>query len=89
MPNELEPTAAALVARAKAHQDELDRDTRFLDVQMLAARWGVSPSTVRAVPSTLLPYVNVGTGLQRERRRYHPEAVAAYEASSRPDRKAG
>jgi hypothetical protein len=78
------PTLADLRAKAQAHQDSIDRDTRFFDVGTLAKRWGVSPTTVRAIPQTLLPYLNVGTGLQRERRRYHPDDVARYESARLP-----
>lgn len=78
------PTLDELRAKAKAHQDSIDRDTRFFDVNTLAKRWGVSPTTVRAIPSASLPFLNVGAGLQRERRRYHPSDVAAYEATRLP-----
>lgn len=77
-------TLDALRAKAQAHQDQIDRDTRFFDVPTLAARWGCSANTVRAIPSSLLPFLNVGSGLQRERRRYHPADVAAYEATRLP-----
>ncbi len=73
-----------LQAKAKAHQDAIDRDTRFFDVGTLAKRWGVSPNTVRAIPAASLPFLNVGSGLQRERRRYHPADVIAYEGQRLP-----
>jgi hypothetical protein len=77
----------ALRAKAREHQQHLDRNTVYLDVQQLAKRWGVSPTTVRAIPALLLPYMHNGNGLQREHRRYHPDDVTTYEAKSR--RKAG
>ncbi len=73
-------TANALRARADAHQIYLDRNTKFFTVKDLAARWGCAANTVRAIPVSLLPYLNIGMGLQRESRRYHPDDVYAYEA---------
>lgn len=73
-------TYEELRARAQAHQKRVDRELRFFDVPTLARRWGVSANTVRAIDAAVLPFVNVGAGLQRERRRYHPESVAAYES---------
>lgn len=78
------PTLDELRAKAAAHQNHIDRNTKWLDVKTLAARWGCSPSTVRAIPSHLLPFMNIGTGLERERRRFHPDDVAAYEAMRLP-----
>ena len=74
-------TLVELRAKSQAHQAHLDRNTRFYDVPLLAARWGCSPNTVRAIPAVLLPFLNIGTGLHRERRRYHPDDVERYEAS--------
>ena len=71
---------AALAEKSAAHQAYLDRNTKYLCVNDLAARWGCAHNTVRAVPRGLLPYLNIGTGLQREARRYHPDDVFAYEA---------
>jgi hypothetical protein len=71
---------SALSDRAAAHQRHLDRNAKFLTVAQLASRWGVSPSLVRAIPLSLLPYLNAGQGLQREHRRYDPDDVLAYEA---------
>lgn len=72
---------AAIRARALLHEQQLDRDTAFFTVGDLAARWGVSKGTIRAISTTALPYVNLGNGLKRELRRYHPADVAAYEAT--------
>lgn len=77
------PTLAEIRARAQRHQDELDRDTRFFTVTDLAVRWHVSRQTVRAISKTVLPYVNLGSGLIREARRYHPDSVSSYESSLR------
>ena len=78
-----------LRAKAAQHQQHLDRNTVYFDVQALAKRWGVSATTVRAIPASLLPYMHAGTGLVRERRRYHPDDVMAYEANHRVHRRAG
>lgn len=72
---------AEIRARAQRHQDEIDRDTKFFSVADLAARWACSKGTVRAIAKTTLPYTNLGNGLQRELRRYHPDAVAAFESA--------
>lgn len=77
----MSPTLDDLKAKADAHQAYLDRNTTFLSVGQLATRWGCAPNTVRAIPATLLPFLNIGTGLQRERRRYHPDDVYAYESA--------
>jgi hypothetical protein len=77
------PDLATLRARREAHERYLDRNTRFLNLAQLAARWGCSKNTVRAIPITALPYLNMGTGLVREMRRYDPADVAAYEAKRR------
>jgi DNA-binding transcriptional MerR regulator len=55
----------------------------LLSIKEVAERWGVSTPTVRAIPASRLPYKNIGTGLQRERRRYHPDDVYAYENDHR------
>jgi hypothetical protein len=67
-------------ARAQRHQDELDRNTRFLSAMDLKRRWGCCLQTVRAIPKRDLPYLNLGRGLVRELRRYRPADVEAYEA---------
>lgn len=77
-------TLDELRAKAAAHQQHIDRNTKFYDVPTLAARWGCSPGTVRAIPASALPFLNIGTGLQRERRRFHPDDVARYEAQRLP-----
>jgi hypothetical protein len=77
------PTLAEVRARAERHQDEIDRDTRFLSIADLMARWNVGRTTIRAIPASALPYVNLGNGLVRERRRYRPEDVEAYEEARR------
>lgn len=71
---------AEIRAKAERHQAELDRDTTFLRVADLAARWGCSATTVRAIPATDLPYLNLGQGLVRELRRYRVADVEQYEA---------
>lgn len=69
--------------KAQAHQDEIDRQAWFTP-QQLAARWAVSVSTVKAIPFDLLPYKQHGRGIKHRRRRYAPEAVAAYESDAKP-----
>lgn len=73
------PTREELRERAETHQKQLDRDANKWTVQDIADRWGCACSTVRAVPIALLPYINIGQGLVRERRRYDPDDVYAYE----------
>jgi hypothetical protein len=75
------PTLEEVRARTARHDAELDRNTKFFSVADLAKRWGVSVSTVRAIPRERLPWTNLGHGLVRELRRYHPDAVASYEGS--------
>lgn len=74
------PNLAEIRERAQRHQEELDRNTRFLTVADLAARWRCSKGTVRAISKKTLPYVNLGNGLVRELRRYRPADVEAYES---------
>ena len=75
------PDLDELRARAARHQDELDRDTRFLTVADLARRWRCSTTTVRAISHTALPYLNLGHGLVKVVRRYRLADVEAYELS--------
>lgn len=74
---------AQIRARAAAHQEALD--PTWLTPQLLAARWGVSVTTVRDIPRAELPYKEFGRGLKLRRRRYSPQAVAAYERDAMPD----
>lgn len=74
------PDLAQIRARAQQHQDELDRDLCFLTIAALARRWGTSKTTVREIPFADLPWRNLGRGLVRERRRYDPADVDAYES---------
>ncbi len=67
-------------ARAAAHQEEIDRATRFLTPQDLARRWSLSVSTIRDIPRDELPFYEFGTGRLHKRRRYAPADVAAFEA---------
>ena len=70
----------AIRAKARAHQQELD-EPRWLSIADLARRFGVSQSTVRAIPADELPYKEFGRGLKHRRRRYRVSDVEAYEAS--------
>lgn len=69
-------------ARAREHQQELESQ-RWYTPQQLAARWAVAESTIREIPATELPYREFGKGKVRKRRRYSPDAVAAYEAAGK------
>lgn len=80
MPEQRAPTLQELRERREAHQRYLDRNTRFLSVKQLAERWNCSRESVRMIPFVSLPWINIGSGLQRESRRYDPDAVLAYEA---------
>lgn len=75
------PILEEIRARAKRHDDELARDVAFLTIADLAARWHCAKNTVRAISKAALPYVNLGNGVKRELRRYHPDDVAAYETA--------
>ena len=77
------PTAGELRAKAEAHQAYLDRNTKYFTVDDLRRRWACAASTVRAIPRTVLPWKNVGRGLVKESRRYHPDDVYAYEQRDR------
>ena len=50
----------------------------LLTLQDVATRLSVATSTVKAIPRRDLPYVKVGHGVRRTRRRYRPEDVASY-----------
>lgn len=76
-----------LRAKAAAHQAHLDRNTKFFKPKDLKDRWGVSLSTIRAIPYSELPWHSAGVGIVRETRRYHPDKVLAYEAA-RAERRA-
>lgn len=66
-------------ARARAHQEDLDV-LRWLSTATVARRFGVSETTVRAIPADELPYKTFGQGLKFRRRRYRLADVEAYEA---------
>lgn len=65
--------------RRQRHEEEM-LSVHWFTPAILAARWGISETTVRAIPATELPYKEFGTGTQKKRRRYHPDDVAAYDA---------
>jgi len=68
-------TIKELRARAAAHAKQLDA-VLWAKVSDLAARWGVDPETVLAIPRAELPYMTFGGS---EARRYDPRDVEAYE----------
>lgn len=78
----MRPSAVTDTIRALAelHQAEIDKDTAFYSVGDLASRWGCAGNTVRAIPPSDLPYLNLGSGLTKTLRRYRPADVMAYEA---------
>jgi hypothetical protein len=69
---------AEIRARRLKHEEEL-ASVRWFTPALLAARWRVSETTVRAIPRDALPYLELGTGTKLKRRRYSPEDVAAFE----------
>lgn len=73
------PDLDELRERAARHDAVLNRNKRFYTVADLAARWQRSATSVRAIPATDLPYINVGQGLVKEARRYDPDDVETYE----------
>lgn len=79
------PTLETIRARAKEHEREMEA-VRWLTPQQLGTRWGVSVGTVYAIPRDELPYMTPGRGRKFARRRYHPDAIAAYEASGKLQR---
>lgn len=70
---------ARIRARRQQHEEEL-LSVHWLKPHDLAARWGISETTVREIPYEELRYKEFGSGTQLKRRRYHPDAVATYEA---------
>jgi hypothetical protein len=65
--------------RRMRHEEEM-LSVHWFTPAILAARWGISETTVREIPPEQLPYKEFGTGEKLKRRRYHPDDVAAYEA---------
>jgi hypothetical protein len=65
--------------RRRRHEEEM-LSVHWFTPAILAARWGVSETTVREIPAQQLPYKEFGSGEQLKRRRYRPEDVAAFEA---------
>jgi hypothetical protein len=55
-------------------------EPRWLSIATVAARFGVSESTVRTIPVDELPYKEFGAGHKLKRRRYRIADVEAYEA---------
>lgn len=64
--------------KREAHEASLP-NARWFSVPQLAARWGISETTVRLIPITELRYKEFGAGKKVKRRRYRPEWVEAYE----------
>lgn len=70
---------AELREAARGHARELDA-VLWLSVSDLVARWGVDADSVRSIPRTALPYLELGKG---HRRRFDPRDVEAYELSAK------
>lgn len=70
---------ADIRAKARAHQEELDQP-RWLSIAAVAARFGISETTVRTIPVDDLPFKEFGQGHKLKRRRYRVVDVEAYEA---------
>lgn len=73
---------ATIRGRARAHQEELE-SVRWFTAARLKSRWDLSLTTIYEIPREQLPYKEFGTGKKLKRRRYHPDDVAAFEASGR------
>lgn len=73
------PTIDDLRAEARAHARQLEA-VHWLGVSDLAARWGVSPATVRKIDPAKLPYLPFG---ESRVRRYDPRDVEQYEAQEK------
>lgn len=69
------PSLDQLRASAREHAKQLDA-VSWVSVNDLAARWGVSPGTVRKIPRALLPYLTLG---ESQVRRYDPRDIESYE----------
>jgi transposase len=72
---------AVIRGRAAAHERELDAKRFYLSTNEVAARLGVSASTVRDIPFDDLPFLELGNGAKHKTRRFHPDDLAAYEAA--------
>jgi hypothetical protein len=70
---------ARIRARQAEHNAAVESVTWFTSSQ-LAARWNIGQTTVLMIPRSALPYRTFGMG-KRPRRRYSPDAVAAFEQS--------
>jgi hypothetical protein len=68
-------TLEQLRERAREHERQL-KAVRWASVRDLAARWGVSPGTVRLIPREQLPYLTLGKSAVR---RYSPDDVERFE----------
>lgn len=64
---------------AREHSRQIEA-VLWLSVQDLAARWGVSPGTVRKIPREALPYLSLGLSAVR---RFDPRDVEQYEATAK------
>ena len=70
---------AEIRALAKAQSLQIQAVV-WLGVNELAARWSVSPGTVRKISRDALPYLTMG---ESHVRRYDPRDVEAYENSAK------
>lgn len=73
------PTIDELRAQSAEHARQIE-SVHWLTVNDLAARWGISPGTIRKIPRAGLPYLLFG---QSQQRRYDPRDVEQYEAEQK------
>ena len=73
------PTIEELRASAAVHAKQLEA-VHWLQVNDLAARWGISPGSVRKIPRDKLPYLLFGESNQR---RFDPRDVERYESEQK------
>lgn len=72
-------TIEKLRAQAAQHAKQIEA-VQWLSVNDLAARWGISPGSVRKIARDALPYLLFGESNQR---RYDPRDVEQYEAEQK------
>lgn len=72
---------AARVTRAKAHPSAKDLSSGLLGVRDVAKILGMCENSVRKISAKELPFVVVGAGDKRKRRKYYPADVQRYLAA--------
>lgn len=69
---------ATMRAEAQEHERSMAA-VSWLRAKDLIHRWHLCATTIRAIPASELPYLDVSRAPSREQRRYDPRDVAAYE----------